>query len=104
MIDIERTMDRIDDEIDDAEKYAKDALDSKQSGNLSLAELSFKLSNEELGHMNLLHAQIVAMIEAYKKEKGEPPPDMLRMYNIFHKKHIERVGAVRGLLALYKDI
>jgi len=53
--------------------------------------------------MGLLHTQIVAIIDAYKKEKGEPPEGMKLLYEILHRKHIEHAAAVKGMLALYKE-
>jgi hypothetical protein len=53
--------------------------------------------------MSLLHTQVVAIIDAYKKEKGEPPEAMKLLYEILHRKHVEHVATVKGMLALYKE-
>jgi hypothetical protein len=52
--------------------------------------------------MGLLHTQVVAIIDEYKKNKGEPPEGMKTLYNILHRKHMEHAAAVKGMLALYK--
>ena len=91
----------IEEEISDASKYAKCALDNK-SKNLALAETFYKLSNEELGHAMALHTQVVAIIDAYKKEKGPPPELMLKLYDVYHEKYINDFGTVKGMLSLYK--
>jgi len=98
---IEDLSNMIEEEIADAGKYARCALTHKED-NIQLAEMFFKLANEEMGHMNTLHSQVVSIIEDYRKKKGDPPPDMLRLYDILHKKHIENAAAVKGMLALYK--
>lgn len=98
---IEDLSDMIEEEIEDAGKYARCALKQKDD-NAPLAEIFFKLANEEMGHMNTLHSQVVSIIEDYRKRHGDPPADMLRLYDILHKKHIKSAAAVKGMLALYK--
>lgn len=101
MKEIKVLSDKIEDEIRDAEEYARLALSCKEKDPAS-AELYYKLSNEEIGHMNLLHTRVVALIDAYRKEHGEPPEGMMLVYDILHQKHIENLAIVKGLLALYK--
>lgn len=98
---IQELSEMIEEEIADAGKYAKCALEYKEK-NPSLADTFYKLSNEELGHMNALHTQVVSIIDKYRKEKGDPPEAMLMLYDIFHKKHIANTAAVKGMLSLYK--
>lgn len=98
---IQELSEMIEEEIADAGKYAKCALEYKEK-NPSLADTFYKLSNEELGHMNALHAQIVSIIDKYRKEKGDPPEAMLMLYDILHRKHIANTAAVKGMLSLYK--
>lgn len=98
---IEKLSDMIEDEIEDAEKYAMCALDKKETYP-QLAESFYKIANEEMGHMNILHTLAVQLIEDYKKKTGEPPEAMKTLYNILHRKHIEHAAAVKGMLALYK--
>ena len=92
----------IDEEICDAKKYAELALKYKTE-NKSLADLYYTLANEEMGHMSKLHEQVVSIIEAYKKEKGEPPADMMAVYNFVHKKDIEKSKDAKMLIAMYKE-
>lgn len=98
---IQELSEMIEEEIADAGKYAKCALEYKEK-NPSLADTFYKLSNEELGHMNALHTQVVSIIDKYRKEKGDPPEAMLMLYDILHKKHIANTAAVKGMLSLYK--
>lgn len=91
----------IEEEISDAEKYARCALRHKED-RPALADTFYKLSNEEIGHANLLHTQIVSVIEEYRKANGNPPDVMLTLYEIYHEKYIMGVATVKGILALYK--
>lgn len=98
---IEKLSDMIEEEIDDAEKYAQCALNHKED-NKELAEVFYTLSGEELKHMEMLHGQVVKMIEAHKKEKGEPPIEMKFLYDYLHKKHIEKVAEINVMRTMYK--
>lgn len=101
MREIQDLCDDIEEEIDDAEKYAKRALECKEK-NPTKAELMYKLANEELGHMNALHNEVVAEIKAYREKVGEPPEVMLKFYDLQHKKHMMNAATVKGMLLLYK--
>ena len=100
---IEILSDKIADEIECAESYAKCALNYKEE-RPQLAEIFYRIANEKLTHMNLLHTQVIAIIEEYNKNKGETPEHMKMLYNILHRKHIEHAAAVKGMLALYKEV
>lgn len=99
---IECLSDQIADEIESAEEYAKCAL-AKKEDHPQLAETYYRIANEKLNHMGLLHTQVVSIIDAYKKEDGDPPEHMKLLYEILHRKHIEHAAAVKGMLALYKE-
>lgn len=99
---IEELCDMIDNEIECAEKYAQCALMKKEEYP-QLAETFYKIATDKMAHMNLLHTQVVAIIDEYKKKNGEPPESMKMLYNILHRKHIEHAATVKGMLALYKE-
>ena len=99
---IEKLSDKIEKEMDCAEDYIKCALFYKDD-RPQLAETFYRIANEKMAHMNLLHAQVVSIIEEYRKEKGEPPEHMRVLYEILHRKHIEHATAIKGMLALYKE-
>lgn len=91
----------IEEEISDAEKYARYALRHKED-RPALAETFYKLANEEIGHANLLHAQVVAIIEEYRKTNGEPPEAMKILYSILHERYIMNAATVKGIIGMYK--
>lgn len=98
---IQKLSDMIEEEIGDAGKYARCAMDNKET-DPALADTFFRLANEEVGHVNLLHAQVTRIIEEYRKANGDPPEAMLVLYDNVHKKHIENLAVVKGMLSLYK--
>ena len=91
----------IEDEINDAGKYARCALKNKD-GKPKLADLFYKLSNDEMTHMSLLHDAVTEIIADYRKEQGEPPAPMMAVYNYLHQKQIDHAAEVRALQAMYK--
>ena len=98
---IKRLSEMIDEEIEDAKKYASCALNHREDYP-ALADLFFRLSGEELQHMGWLHDAVVTIIEKYRKEHGEPPAPMMAVYNYLHEKSIEKVAEVKRLQAMYK--
>lgn len=94
---IEKLSEMIDEEIDDAMKYAKCA--HMHEDDPELARTFKMLANEELNHMNMLHTQVVRIIRTYREEHGEPPANMMAVYEYLHRKQIDKVAGVRALLA-----
>lgn len=99
---IEKLSDMIANEIECAEKYAKCALEYKEE-RPQLAEVLYKISNDKMAHMGLLHTQVATIIDEYRKKNGEPPEGMKVLYDILHRKHIEQAAAVKSMLSLYKE-
>lgn len=92
----------IEDEIADADKYIMKALETKDS-NKKLANLFYTLSTEELKHMGLLHDEVVRLIEEYRAAKGEPPANMMALYDFLHQRNIEAAAKVRTMQAMYLE-
>lgn len=101
MKEIRELEDHISEELHDSEKYIKCALKYKDE-NKPLADLYYKLSNEEMKHMEMLHEMVVDVINDYKEEHGEPPAEMLAVYNYVHEKHIDKTKDIKTLIAMYK--
>lgn len=101
MKEIKLLMEHIEDELEDAHTYAELALEYKET-DPETAELFYKLSGEEMNHMNALHKAVVANIEDYRKKKGEPPEAMMAVYEYLHKRDIEKAENVGVLQNMYK--
>ena len=94
----------IEKEISNAECYAKKALEYKDSYP-AVAEQYFKVATQCVANItNNLHPAVTGIIDAYRKEKGEPPEHMKILYNILHKQQIEHLAAVKGIMSLYKEM
>ena len=99
---IKHLEDQIGSEIHDAKAYIKCGLKRKDEDK-ELADLYYTLAVEEMDHMNRLHKQVVRIIEDYRKQKGEPPAEMLAIYNYVHEKHIDKAAEVKAMIAMYKS-
>jgi hypothetical protein len=55
-----------------------------------------------MGHMEKLHQEVTELIEEYRKEHGEPPKDMMVLYEYLHEKHIGTATQIRVKQAMYK--
>ena len=99
---IEDYADLIDEEIADADKYAKKALVCKDL-DPDAAQTFFQLSIEELNHSDRLHKLAVAAIKKLQAEGVEPPePWMLREYERRHSKAIDATKEVRLMQEMYR--
>lgn len=98
MMEIKELIVNIDEEIDDAGKYAELAHKYKDFDK-PLADTYITLANQELGHADMLHAQAVRLI----KEHTEEPPDGMRaVWDYEHEKFIERKAKVKTVIDMFR--
>lgn len=93
---------KISEELEDAKEYAELAIEYKDE----YPELSrdlYNLSLQEMDHKTVLHNKVTEIIKKYRETKGEPPADMLAVYEYLHKRHIEKALEVKTLQAMYKE-
>ena len=78
---------KIEEELTDANSYIDLAMEWRDQ-EPETADLFYELSMEEMGHMDRLHNEVVRQINAYKERSGEPPENMMTLYQYLHEKHI----------------
>lgn len=47
------------------------------------------------------HDAVVTLIEAYRKEKGEPPAPMMAIYNYMHERQMTQAAAIKTLQDMF---
>ena len=99
---IKKLVHQIEDEINDAEKYAKCAIETKGEYP-ELARTYFNLANAEMEHMQILHSAVTSMIEEERRMNGEPPPGMLEAYEIIHEWQVAHAAGVKSIIQLARE-
>ena len=99
---IKKLSQMISEEIEDANKYINCALKYKAEYP-NLAQVFYNLSTEEMGHQNILHNEVVKMINDYRAIHGEPPKEMMALYDYLHEQQIENARVVKSLQSIYTE-
>lgn len=93
--------DKIEEEIHDGKSYADMAIYYKEEYP-ELSRTLYNLSLQEMEHMNLLHNEVTEVIRKWREQNGDPPADMLAVYDYLHKRQIEKALEVKTLQNMYK--
>ena len=96
--DISNTIEEL---LDKAEEHIECA-HSKKEEYPSVASVYYKLSMDEMANVAAMHEQVVALIELYRKEHGNPPERMMGRYEYIHEKHIKKSNKIKILQGLFK--
>jgi Mn-containing catalase len=98
---IKELTERIEEEIDGAEEYVKEAIKLKLE-HPSLSKTLYDISNQEMSHIDMLHTEVVKLIEEHRRTHGEPPAPMMAVYQYLHDRHIDKVNTIKLLQAEYR--
>ena len=92
---------KIEEELHDASEYVELAMKWKDEYP-DVADLFYTLSGEEMGHMEKLHEAVQDLIEEHREKHGEPPKEMLVLYDYLHEKHKETATQIKVKQGMYK--
>ena len=99
---IAKLVDMMEDELEGAEHYAMCALKYKNE-HPKLAQRLNELAGVELQHLKILHGEVERLIEDHRAQVGEPPADMLAIYNYEHEKMIKEAAKVKSYIAEFDE-
>lgn len=99
---IKTLSEKITEEICDAKAYVKMAVEYKDEYP-DLSRTLYNLSLQEMDHMAVLHNSVTEIIKRYRDTNGEPPADMMAVYDYLHKNQIEKSLEVKMLQSMYKE-
>lgn len=94
---IVKVVDLIGEELCDAKRYIKLA-EREASEHKSLSECFAKLAEAEMGHVELLHDEVEKLIQEVRARDGEPPAEMMAVYNYEHKKQIDKANKIKRMI------
>ena len=99
---IKKLEELIEDEICDVKKYAKMAVELKAE-HPQLAQTLYTISTQEESHQQALHNEVVKLVEQHRKEHGEPPKEMMAVYDYLHKRHVEKLAEAKRYQEMYRN-
>lgn len=88
-------------ELKHAYKFAEEANKHKMEYP-TLADAYYKIANDNLSHMDILHKEIVALIDKVKKSGREIPRGMMDVWEFEHEEMIEEAAEIKAMLMMYK--
>ena len=91
---IRQLSEQIDDELEDAHKYIKKALKTKEKYP-QVADAYYRLSGEEMSHVNMLHGVVTTIINEVRQTQ-EVPPAMQNVYDYLHQKQIDKAAKIKA--------
>ena len=92
---------QIEEELEGAESYISMAI-ARKDDTPSLSKVLYEILLEEMHHVELLHEQVVNLIEEYRRTIGEPPEAMMSVYEYLHEKHIKLAARIKVMQAEYR--
>ena len=92
----------IDEEIADARKYAKLALEWKDE-DPALAQTFNALSLDEMKHMGMLHDSVTKLISQVQ-DNGDPRTEGMKIaYEVLHEKAIDEAAEVKVMQQMFRE-
>ena len=92
---------KIEEELHDADAYIELAMRWKAEYPETV-DVFAELSAEEMGHVDKLHDEVAKLIERHRQERGEPPKEMMVLYEFLHEKHVGTAMQIKVKQAMYK--
>lgn len=90
----------IEDTLDMAESNVKKAIECKDEYPLA-AKSFYNKSVALMETVKGMHDGVVAVIKAYREEKGEPPEPMMAIYNYLHERSMNNAAMIKNLQDIY---
>ena len=101
MKEIKKMAEEIREELEDAEKYAKEAAMHKGVDDQT-ATMYADLSQQELGHAERIHSRVTEIIKRHRAEHGCGWFSMLAVWEWEHGKMIEHEAKIRTMLDMIR--
>lgn len=97
-----KLVDLINEELSGAKTYIKMAR-RERDAHPQLASALVDLAEQEMGHVKTLHTEAARLIEEHRAQVGEPPAEMLAVYNYEHDRQIDRAAKIRQMINEFRN-
>jgi hypothetical protein len=98
---LSKMIEKAHDTMEEIEFYAEKALHYK-SDHKAIADTYNKIADMHITIYDMLHKEMVALIDEYKRMGNNPPPEMLAIWDYEHKKLIKEFAEAKTLVDEYK--
>lgn len=100
---IKDLIEKMDDTLEEVECYADKAILLREE-HKSLADTYNKVGEMHIQIYDILHKQVVSLIDENKKSGVQPPPEMLAIWNYEHEKLVEEFTKAKYKIEEYKKM
>lgn len=94
---IDKMIDRVDDELEGAKKYAEMYIQEKAKGNISKANAYKEMAHDELKHAGYIHDFAVKDVESIQMV-FTIPDDVMQKWEHSHKHYADCIGRIKMML------
>ena len=98
---LKNLIEKADDTLEEVEWYAEKALHYKPE-HKSLADVYNKIAEMHITIYDMLHKEMVSLIEEHKRMGHNPPPEMLAIWEYEHEKLVKEFAEAKFMVDDYK--
>ena len=98
---LKHLIEKADDTLDEIEFYAENALHHK-TDHKALADTYNKIADMHITIYDMLHKEMVSLIDEYKRMGHTPPHEMMVIWDYEHEKLIDEFAKVKVIVDEYK--
>ena len=98
---LKHLIEKADDTLDEIEFYAENAIHYKTE-HKALADTYNKVADMHVGIYDMLHRQMVEIIEEQRRAGDNPPKSMLEIWEYEHKRLIKEFAEAKSMVEEYK--
>lgn len=100
MRSIQKFAHRIQEELEDAQRYAELYVEKKAAGKQQWASKFQKMAEDELQHAAYLHEFAVSEIDQLKAVFKSPPAAMMDAWEAEHKAYVDKAAWIKQMLSM----
>ena len=89
------------DTMEEVEWYAEKALHYK-ADHKAVADIYNKIADMHIGIYDMLHKEMVTLIDEHKRMGHQPPPEMLAIWDYEHEKLVREFAEAKTMVDEYK--